>query len=455
MDMSNLRSPGPLRITDLMEPHALQLIEQGLAARLGAAVALMQLGNDGKDPEYCFEESGRWGRCEFCEYLRSLPNGDALCLKQDRLVFRALCSSDETTDPIHACHECYMGLIDIAVPILVRNKVVAVMLSGQKRLLGASDDIVRRIMLQRRELPGVDIHRLRAAIDDIPEVSQDDLVTQAEAVIHAAKAIADIAETRAELVVEYQNRLQFMTETIHEYRASLQAMLSESEFLLDYMEDIQLVLPAEVDKSIRRITSEVIRTTHGSILTALSQTDAAGSAKAADYDFSTEHSLRALLADLMVAYRHVAGARGIVLREPEWRAKDDTFVFDYDGIRTVLVNLLDNAIKYSHRNTYILIGVTRVDQEMRVSVEDMGVGIPAGELEAIFEPFRRVQVVDTSRIIWGAGLGLSVAKHVVEAHGGRIWAKSERGRRDAADQSLQGYRTSVTFTLPFRRRERE
>ena len=120
-------------------------------------------------------------------------------------------------------------------------------------------------------------------------------------------------------------------------------------------------------------------------------------------------------------------------------------------MRLVVGNLLDNAVKYSYDDTYIRVTAQREDRTIHVTVENMGTGIAEAELEKIFEPFYRAEHRDPRRLIWGSGLGLSVAREIVGAHGGRIWAESEAGGR-SADETAQyvGFKNVFHFTLPFR-----
>lgn len=98
---------------------------------------------------------------------------------------------------------------------------------------------------------------------------------------------------------------------------------------------------------------------------------------------------------------------------------------DPSRIEQVLVNLIHNALKFTHPGGSVRLTADVADAFVRFSVTDTGVGIPADELTRIFERFYRV---DRSRTGGGTGLGLSIARHIVEAHGGRIWAESEEGR---------------------------
>jgi two-component system phosphate regulon sensor histidine kinase PhoR len=98
---------------------------------------------------------------------------------------------------------------------------------------------------------------------------------------------------------------------------------------------------------------------------------------------------------------------------------------DEQRLGQVLVNLLHNAVKFSHSGGEVVVRVNVVDGEVVVSVADHGVGIPAPAQARIFERFYKV---DQARVRGGGtGLGLAIARHVVEQHGGRIWVESQEG----------------------------
>ena len=107
---------------------------------------------------------------------------------------------------------------------------------------------------------------------------------------------------------------------------------------------------------------------------------------------------------------------------------------DVQRMEQVLVNLIHNAVKFTHPGGDILLFAEAGPGEVRFGVRDTGIGIPAEDVPRIFERFYRV---DKSRTGSGTGLGLSIAKHIVEAHKGRIWAESREG---------QG--STFIFTLP-------
>lgn len=113
--------------------------------------------------------------------------------------------------------------------------------------------------------------------------------------------------------------------------------------------------------------------------------------------------------------------------------------WDADRLGQVLVNLLANAIKYAPAGGDVLCRVVDGSAEARVAVTDHGPGIPAPLLARLFAPFRRADDA-APRGGEGVGLGLYIARVLIEAHGGRIWA-----------QSRPGHGSTFTFALPYRR----
>ena len=109
---------------------------------------------------------------------------------------------------------------------------------------------------------------------------------------------------------------------------------------------------------------------------------------------------------------------------------------DADRIVQTLVNLLGNAIKFSPREGCVTVAVSRGDGCARFSVTDSGRGIPADQLDSIFERFNQVDVSD-AREKGGSGLGLAIARGIVESHGGHLWA-----------ESVPGQGSTFYFTLP-------
>lgn len=97
---------------------------------------------------------------------------------------------------------------------------------------------------------------------------------------------------------------------------------------------------------------------------------------------------------------------------------------DEKRLSQVLLNLLDNAVKYTPQNGTITIRSSITDKFIQVDIVDTGMGIPSDDIPRIFERFYRVDKA-RSRELGGTGLGLSIAKHIVLSHGGQIWVHSQ------------------------------
>lgn len=97
---------------------------------------------------------------------------------------------------------------------------------------------------------------------------------------------------------------------------------------------------------------------------------------------------------------------------------------DEDLLKEVIINLLDNAVKYTPRGGKIFIGSRKIKEGTMVFVKDTGLGIPKESLSRIFERFYRVDK-GRSREMGGTGLGLSIVKHIIERHGGKLSVESE------------------------------
>ena len=100
---------------------------------------------------------------------------------------------------------------------------------------------------------------------------------------------------------------------------------------------------------------------------------------------------------------------------------------DSEKITQVFGNLLENALKYTPKGLRVEIGALAVvEDEIECYVRDNGAGIPAEDLPHIFERFYRVEK-GRARETGGTGLGLSIVKHIVQLHGGRVWAENREG----------------------------
>jgi signal transduction histidine kinase len=143
-----------------------------------------------------------------------------------------------------------------------------------------------------------------------------------------------------------------------------------------------------------------------------------------EYDFR-ETDIAELVRNTLDSYRYQIEQSGFVIEEtiedglPKLSA-------DREAIARSLVNLINNAVKYSVNDKCLGVRVYRSNGSVHLEVADHGIGIPRAEQGKVFEKFYRVSdpLVHNTK---GSGLGLSLVRHVVEAHGGRVWVDSSPG----------------------------
>jgi two-component system sensor histidine kinase ResE len=109
---------------------------------------------------------------------------------------------------------------------------------------------------------------------------------------------------------------------------------------------------------------------------------------------------------------------------------------DGDRLAQVFTNLVDNALKFTPRGGSISLKASAIKREMLISVSDTGAGIPAGAQAHIFDRFYQADSSRRGGEKHGAGLGLAIAREIVQAHGGRISVRSRLGEGTSFDVFL-------------------
>jgi signal transduction histidine kinase len=218
---------------------------------------------------------------------------------------------------------------------------------------------------------------------------------------------------------------EFIAITSHELRTPLGLILGHSTFLRElvgneYQEQVDVII-----RSATRL-KEIIEN-----LSRVDNHETGGASLR-----SRKVSVTRIIEDVSASFRDMAEQKGITLKLEIDR--DQNLLIDADGskIAIVLSSLVKNALTFTNNGGHVTIRGGLDTGCVKVSVEDDGAGIPAKDLPHIFERFYQVESHLTRRH-GGMGLGLSVAKIMIEIHGGRIWA-----------ESTEGMGSTFTFLLP-------
>ena len=235
----------------------------------------------------------------------------------------------------------------------------------------------------------------------------------------------NVQSTREEALAVDRLKNEFIAITSHELRTPLGLILGHSTFLREL-----------VDQEFHEQVDAIIRNASRlkEIVESLSNVDNYQTGGASLRP--RKASIARIIEDVLSSFRQLAVQKNVTLKAE--LPKNDDLLIEVDGakIAIVLSNLAKNAITFSNEGGHVTIHAERRDGSIQVTVEDDGVGIPAKDQELIFERFYQVES-HLTRKHGGMGLGLSVARGMIDMHGGRIWA-----------ESIEGSGSKIIFRLP-------
>jgi len=261
----------------------------------------------------------------------------------------------------------------------------------------------RRIVAPIRDLTQASQHIADGHYDERVQVNGSDEIAQLAGRFNQMTTQLEQVESK---------RRQLIGDVTHELRTPLTSIKGYMEGLIDG------VLPStpETFDQIHREADRLSRLVDD--LQELSRVEA----KAYSLDF---HSLEVsnLVQTTLKRLSPQATARRITLRS-SLPADLPHIQADEDRITQVMVNLAANAVQYTPAGGEVTISAVRNGGEVIISVKDTGIGIPPEHLAHLFTRFYRVDKSRSRNAGGGSGIGLTIARHLVEAHGGRIWAES-------------------------------
>jgi signal transduction histidine kinase/CheY-like chemotaxis protein len=251
-----------------------------------------------------------------------------------------------------------------------------------------------------------------------------------ELAVHLAIAIQQaelLTHTQAALVKERELRLlksKIITTISHEYRTPLSVILASSSLLLKHGQDLAGERQQRCLQHIEDKARHLGRLVDDMLVWERCELDKTRF-RPVPIDLPT------LIANVVEQQQQIAGeAYQLAFKV---RGRSQGFWGDPGLLRLILVNLIDNAVKYSPQGGNIEVGLRHQADQVILTIKDQGLGIPVAEQSGLFQSFSRGSNVET---IPGSGLGLSIVKACVDTHGGSIQLQSQVGR---------GTKVSITF----------
>jgi two-component system sensor histidine kinase KdpD len=230
----------------------------------------------------------------------------------------------------------------------------------------------------------------------------------AELALERGRLARDAQQVRAEVETE-RLRNALLSSVSHDLRTPLSVVQGTATALLDGGDALSSLRKKEYLQTISNEASRMNRLVQNLLdMTALQ----AGALRVR----KTWHPIEELIGVALGGLEQAIGARSVVVciaEDASWVAADETL------LQQVLVNLVENATRYTPADASIRIATQRVQSGVEIAVSDSGPGVPVGEEEAVFEKFHR-----GTRTGGGMGLGLTICRGIVTAHGGRIWCEN-------------------------------
>lgn len=308
------------------------------------------------------------------------------------------------------------------MPALCSRNFVVLPLISRRRSVGVltADNAVS----QKSIAPQLDLLRIFAS--------------QAAVAIENAQLFQEVKEANRQLARASRHKSEFLANMSHELRTPLNAILGFTELILD---EIYGKVPNQLRESI-----EDIHTNGRHLLRLINDVLDLSKIEAGQMQLDLgEYSVQSLIDSAISATRSLAAEKRLELVS---RVAEDLppALGDSKRITQILMNLVGNAIKFTPGGGHVSVTAKAVQgsrfeeaqslelgalhtaiEFVEIAVADTGIGIPAEELKSIFSEFRQVDSSIT-REYGGSGLGLSIAKRLVEMHGGSIWAESQIGQ---------------------------
>jgi len=311
--------------------------------------------------------------------------------------------------------------IEFIVPIVIEEKLIAIIALGQKR----SNEIFDKEIIEFFDVlsPQIATALEKARLYD--ESQQFNIKLKSE----VDKATSDLVKANIRLKQLDQSKSEFLSIAAHQLRTPLTGIKGYISMFLEgdfgKITDDQRIELEKIYRSSDRLTRLV------DVFLNVSRIETGRlDLKKENFDFIK------IVEDVVSDLSQQAKKKNLKITIQKPDEEIPKILADKDKIHDVVMNLVDNSIKYTEKG-WINIRISKSKSLITLEVEDSGIGISENEIDKLFQKFSRAEAV--SRIhTGGSGLGLFIAKKIIETHGGRIWAESEGKDKGS----------SFTFTLP-------
>jgi len=289
--------------------------------------------------------------------------------------------------------------------------------------LGLAD----RVNVLRADLE-VSVAEQGRLLDELQELNRGLELRIDERTQALARRTDELSEKTRLLEIADRHKTEFLANMSHELRTPLNAIIGFSQ-----------LLAARMFGELNERQAGYVDDIHGSgqhLLSLINDILDLSKIEAGRMELEpSRFDLRAAVDNALTLVRERANHHGVELR-CTLDADVEEVVADERKVKQVLVNLLSNAVKFTPAGGRIEVRAAQHDGALEVAVSDTGIGIAPEDQQAVFDEFR--QLGDDATRSEGTGLGLSLAKRLVELHGGRIWVTSEPGNGATFTFSLPG-----------------
>ncbi len=401
-----------INLTDVIERETLQRIQDAFCDMTGIVVGI-------SDTTGALVTEDKMSS-DFCKnYNKKSPIGNARCIECDRMGGQMSFEQEKTV-----IYKCHSGMVDFAAPILAHGKKIGSITGGQVR----TDELDEERLLEIAKEIEVDPQGYLEAAKKIRYIEKDELERAARFLSQIAQIISDMAYDKYSLIlaneeIEHATQMKsdFLANMSHEIRTPMNAVIGMAELAM--RED----LPPAARNYVGQIASS-----GKTLLTIINDILDFSKIEAGKMTIEEEvYEPLSLVNDIANIINTRIGDKDVELVLDIEPSLPCELLGDIERLKQVIINLSNNAVKFTEKGQVVLqVGYKKIAPDtitLEVAVKDTGMGIKKENLANLFEAFTQVNS-KRNRNIEGTGLGLTIAKQIINLLGGEISVESEFGK---------------------------